>query len=168
MKHSFSDFEQGIERVSRRLPGMPKEKVLLNRLFFHAFREVHDHYNRFLARHGLNSTNFLALIMIFHSEDNKLNPCALSDCLLSSRTNVTRLADELVQAGWVERQASTEDRRRIELSLTPAGQALMENLLPRIWEHITLQWAQFSAEEMHCFKGLLHKLLANLDDMEEH
>lgn len=167
MKHSFSYFEQGIERVSQRLPGMPKEKVLLNRLFFFAFKEVHEHYNQFLSQHGLNSTTFLALVMIFHSEDNKLNPCDLSDALLSSRTNVTRLSDELVEAGWVERQACTEDRRRIELSLTPAGEALLEKMLPLIWEHIAAQWSNFTAEEMSEFNRLLRKLLANIGAMGE-
>jgi MarR family transcriptional repressor of emrRAB len=162
VNHDFSFFELGIERVARRLPGMPKHRVVLNRLFFFVFKELDELYNQRLAEHGLNSTAFLALVMLYSSEENRLNPCDLSDALISSRTNVTRLADDLVGAGWVGRQASTEDRRRIELSLTEAGRALVERVLPPVWDLVGEQWSDFSATEIAEFDRLLRKLLTGL------
>lgn len=162
MNHDFSFFELGIDRISRRLPGMPKDRVVLNRLFFFVFKELDDLYNQRLSGYGLNSTAFLALAMLYSSEGTRLNPCDLSDALISSRTNVTRLADELVGAGWVVRQASTEDRRRIELSLTEAGCALVESVLPVIWDLVREQWSDFSQAEIVEFDRLLRKLLAGL------
>jgi MarR family transcriptional repressor of emrRAB len=162
MNHEFSFFELGIDRISRRLPGMPKNRVLLNRLFFFVFKELDDLYNQRLADYGLNSTAFLALAMLYSSQGAPLNPCDLSDALIASRTNVTRLTDELVGAGWVARQASLEDRRRVELSLTEAGRALVENVLPVMWDLIREQWSDFSATEVAEFDRLLRKLLAGL------
>ena len=162
MKHDFSYFEQGIDRISRRLPGMPKDRVVINRLFFFVFKELDDRYNRHLADFGLNSTAFLALAMLYSGEGIRFNPCDLSDALVSSRTNVTRLTDELVGAGWVARQASTEDRRRVELSLTEAGAALVERVLPVVWDLIRAQWSDFSPEEVVEFDRLLRKLLTGL------
>ncbi|MGE5320928.1 MAG: MarR family transcriptional regulator [Hyphomicrobiaceae bacterium] len=162
MDHAFSFFELGIDRISQRLPGMPKDRVVLNRLFFFVFKELDDLYNQRLADYGLNSTAFLALAMLYSSEGAPLNPRDLSDALISSRTNVTRLSDELVSAGWVERQASTEDRRRVELSLTAAGSALVERVLPVIWDLVREQWSDFSAAEVAEFDRLLRKLLTGL------
>jgi len=162
MNHEFSFFELGIDRISRRLPGMPKDRVVLNRLFFFVFKELDDRYNERLADYGLNSTAFLALVMLYSSEATPLNPRDLSDALISSRTNVTRLTDDLVGAGWVTRQASTEDRRRVELSLTDAGKGLVEKVLPVIWDLVSEQWSDFSVAEVIEFDRLLRKLLAGL------
>lgn len=163
MNHDFSYFELGIDRVSRRLPGMPKDRVVLNRLLFFVFKELDDFYNQNLLPHGLNSTTFLALVLLYSGEETRLNPSDLSDALVASRTNVTRLGDELVAAGWVERQPSTEDRRRIELSLTDAGCALVERVLPEIWALVARQWSDFTATEIVEFDRLLRKLLGCLD-----
>jgi MarR family transcriptional repressor of emrRAB len=162
MDHDFSFFELGIDRISRHLPGMPKDRVVINRLLFFVFKELDDSYNQRLADYGLNSTTFLALAMLYSSEGSQLNPCDLSDALISSRTNVTRLTNELVEAGWVKRQPSTEDRRRIELSLSKTGRALVERVLPVIWDLVRDQWSDFSSAEIVEFDRLLRKLFAGL------
>ena len=167
MDHAFSYFEQGIDRVARRLSGMPQDRVVLNRLLFFVVGELDDSYNRVLADHGLNSTRFMALAMIYSSENNKLNPSDLSDALISSRTNVTRLGNELAEAGWVKRRPSTADRRRVELSLTRAGKTLVEKVLPGLWAHIARQWSGFSAAEVKEFDRLLRKLLVGLNRLAE-
>jgi len=163
MNHTFEPFEQGIARVSRRLPGMPQEMVVLTRLFFFTFSCVNDDLNRFLADHGVNTTTSLALAMIYGSADNRVNPCELSAALNSSRTNVTRLIDEMEKQGWVERHVSPTDRRRIDLSLTPDGVALVERYLPLQWDHVRSLWDDFDAGERAALERLLRKLLARLD-----
>lgn len=162
MKLNFTNYEQGIERISQQLPGMPKEQVVLNRLFFFMFRELDEVYNRHLATFGLSSSSFLALVMLLSSDDGQINPCHLSDALIASRTNVTRLTDELVQAGWVDRRPSLEDRRRVDLSLTKAGRAHIIKVLPTVWKLVERQWQAFNAKEVTEFDRLLRKMLASL------
>lgn len=170
MDSQFSHFEKRIRRVAERNPGMPTGNVTLTRMFFYIFKALEDNANHFLAEYGLNNTHYIALMMIYSSEGNMLNPCKLSESLLSSRANITRLMDELVVNGWVERQGSTEDRRRVELSLTPDGVALVEKILPRNWERINDLWAEFSAEEIKLTEKMLRKLLSRIDqgDDDEH
>lgn len=162
MNLDFIYFEKGIDRIARQLPGMPQYRVVLNRLFFYVFKELDDVYNKHLSEFGLNSSTFLALAMILGSEDNRINPSHLSDALIASRTNVTRLADELVAAGWVGRKPSTEDRRRVELSLSPDGRKLILRVLPVIWRQIEKQWTDFSPAEVAEFDRLLRKMLEGL------
>lgn len=170
MENQFSHFEERIRRVAEKNPGMPTENVTLTRMFFYVYKAMEDSANHFLAEYGLNNTHYIALMMIYSSEGNMLNPCKLSDALLSSRPNITRLTDELVENGWVERQGSTEDRRRVELSLTPVGTALIEKILPRNWERIDHLWSEFSAEEIKLTGNMLRKLLSRIGqvDADEH
>jgi DNA-binding MarR family transcriptional regulator len=48
----------------------------------------------------------------------------LGELLIAEAGHPSRLVDRLVEAGLVERQPSEDDRRRIVLSLTPAGRRL--------------------------------------------
>jgi len=167
MTLDFTYFENGIDRISLQQADMPRDLVVMNRLFFYVFNELDEVYNRQLSKFGLNSSSFLALAMILSSADNRINPCHLSDALIASRTNVTRLADELVGAGWVDRKPSTEDRRRVELSLTAAGRTLILKVLPVIWRQIERQWAGFSSAEVAEFDRLLRKMLDGLRQFRE-
>jgi len=163
MTNTFQRFEQRIERIARKLPGMPHQPVMLTRLFFFVFKNLNDGLNQTLASFGLNTTSLLALAMLFASEENKLNPSDLSDALISSRTNVTRLVDELVLNGWVERHGCVTDRRRIDLTLTPAGQELIAEVLPPLWRQLLAVWHDFSDEESAGFEHALRKLLHGIE-----
>ena len=52
-------------------------------------------------------------------------------------TSATWLADQLEQAGLIERKRNDPDRRAVRLWLTEAGQALRNELEPELarWEH---------------------------------
>jgi MarR family transcriptional repressor of emrRAB len=160
---SFAVFEERIDRVARQLPGMPVPQVVVHRLLFFVARNVKERQNRFLAGFGLSGSAFLALAMIFGSEGGVLNPCELSEALGASRANVSRLVDELVAAGWVKRQGSRDDGRRIVLSLTAAGRKLLGKVLPLLWQRVTSLLSVFSDREQAQFDHLLRKLLTALE-----
>lgn len=162
MNLDFTYFENGIGRIAGQLSGMPQDRVVINRLFFYIFNELDDVYNKILLEFDLNSSTFLALAMILSSEGNRLNPSHLGDALIASRTNVTRLSDDLVSSGWVSRKPSTQDRRRVELSLTPSGRKLILKVLPVVWQRIEQQWIDFSPAEVVEFDRLLRKMLEGL------
>jgi MarR family transcriptional repressor of emrRAB len=164
----FSHFEQRVRRVADRSPGMPIRNVALTRMFFYISKALEDQTNQFLAEFGLHNSHYIALMMIYSSENNMLNPCKLSDSLLSSRANITRLTDELVENGWVERKGSSEDRRRIELSLTPSGVKFIEQLLPRNWDRIDNIWSDFTPDEIETTEKMLRKLLSRINQVAPH
>lgn len=164
MTSSFEPFENRITDFTSHRPDSPKREIILSRLYFHVFKLFNEKQNLDLSEFGLNSTSWFALIMIYSTRDNAINPCNLSYAMVSSRTNITRLSDELVEKGWVERHASDEDRRRILLSLTQAGRELVETVLPRQWHHYRELWSAFEPDELKQFESLLRKLLKRLDE----
>lgn len=52
----------------------------------------------------------------------------LGSLLIAEAGHPSRLVDRLVEAGLVERRPSEEDRRRVVLSLTPAGKRLAKRV----------------------------------------
>lgn len=162
MNESFKQFEQAIDRAGARYPGSPRQEILLTRLYYHIIPRLNNFFNDGLRQYGLNETLYLALMSIFSAENHAIGPSHLSDVLDSSRTNITRVADELVRNGWVSRETCSEDRRRLYLKLTPEGLKMVEQLLPEIRVMHRSLWGSFTETEKVAMEGLMRKLLATL------
>ena len=81
------------------------------------------------------------LLELNAAPDDRLRMQELSDRVVLSRTRVSRLVDELVEEGLVERVPSEEDRRATFAVLTPRGKAELRRTAPiylaGIEEHFT-------------------------------
>src|SRR5262245_28699862 len=62
--------------------------------------------------------------------DRQLRMHELADRVVLSRSNLTRLADRLEDAGLIERAAVAEDRRGAYCVITPNGRALRKRMWP--------------------------------------
>jgi MarR family transcriptional repressor of emrRAB len=102
------------------------------------------------------------LLAMYACPQQTLFPSDISDTLDSSRTNATRIVDELVRNGWATRIPCEEDRRKIRLELTAAGLELVEKLLPVSRASHRALWQDFDQEEMQLMEKLMRKLLAKL------
>lgn len=81
-----------------------------------------------LARHGTRLPEYEILSMISEAPDGRLRMSALAQLVVQSRSRLTHTATRLEALGWVKRRAVREDRRGVELSLTPEGWAVLEDL----------------------------------------
>lgn len=79
---------------------------------------------------------------------------------------LTRVVDQLEARGLIERARSTEDRRIVELALTPAGSEAIENLIPLVVDHVNDLFADFSREEIETLVLLLNRMINRLQDGE--
>jgi DNA-binding MarR family transcriptional regulator len=52
----------------------------------------------------------------------------LAEYLTLSRGGITKLVDRLEAAGYLERVSCSEDRRSLQAKLTPAGEAMLEEM----------------------------------------
>lgn len=78
--------------------------------------------------------------------------------LLTSPSNVTTVVDNLERDGLVRRERSTEDRRRVEVSLTDEGRSLIEELFPRHAQRITRLMTVLEPEELEELGRLCREL----------
>jgi MarR family transcriptional regulator, organic hydroperoxide resistance regulator len=85
-------------------------------------RELERGSNELMKPLGLTGPQADALVVI-----GQAAPVALKELgrlLIAEAGHPSRLVDRLVEAGLVERRAAQDDRRRVELELTPAGRRL--------------------------------------------
>ncbi len=69
--------------------------------------------------------------MIEISKCDCLTVNKLAECLSLDKSTMSRTVDNLVKQEWVLRQADPVDRRQVNLSLTAAGQEVLEGIRVR-------------------------------------
>lgn len=121
MDSSFTPIEQMLKFRASRHKDFPYQEILLTRLCMHMQSKLLENRNKMLKAQGINETLFMALITLESQENHSIQPSELSCALGSSRTNATRIADELEKRGWIERRESDNDRRCLHLQLTEKG-----------------------------------------------
>jgi DNA-binding MarR family transcriptional regulator len=85
-------------------------------------RELERRGNDAMRPLGLTGAQADALTVI--RQAGPLSLKELGELLIAEAGHPSRLVDRLVEAGLVERRPAEDDRRRVELSLTPKGRRL--------------------------------------------
>lgn len=93
------------------------------------YRLIHDLYvvidagdRDVLEPFGLTPSQYRVLVLLDANYGQRL--ITLSDRLLVARSTITRLIDQMEDAGWVHRIDDPSDRRAQHVALTPMGLAL--------------------------------------------
>ncbi|MFP1790821.1 transcriptional repressor MprA [Lonsdalea quercina] len=167
MESSFAPIESMLRMRATRHPDFPYKEVTMLRLFLHLQTKILEHRNRMLKEQNINETLFMALLTLESQESYSIQPSELSAALGSSRTNATRIADELEKRGWIERRESESDRRCLHLFMTEKGKAFLDELLPP--QHYSLHrlCSVLDDEEQLELETLMRKLLGRLDEIEK-
>ena len=113
-----------------------------------------------LEEHGF--TYFQYVILSWLRDGIAVNPKDICSQFRHDSGALTRVIDQLAERGLLERIRRGRDRRKVELQLTPAGLATIEDLIPFIVEKLNLALADFSATEFEEFLRLLGKLNTTL------
>lgn len=165
MSISFSEQEKLIRQSAQNNPAMPVEQIMLARLLLHNSSHYVERRNQLLKKYQLNDTLFMALAVLYCQPNHSLQPSKLSEIFGYSKTNATRIADELVKREWLERTEVAGDRRAFSLKLTAQGVQFLEQLLPNQWKQVDDIFSVLDKQEQQQLKQLLLKLLSNLENL---
>ena len=69
----------------------------------------------------------------------------------------------LLERELIERVENSDDRRAFELTLSPKGKALCDELIPRLLSKERDILSCLTAQELHAFAGALDKIEQSLD-----
>ena len=112
------------------------------------------------AAHGLPITWYDVLLELNAAEGRRLTMSQLGEVAVVSRSRVSRVVDELVRAGLVERVPNPDDRRSAFARITPAGRARLRAAAPTylagIERHFT---SHLTAAEAHAVATALERVL---------
>ncbi len=167
MKYTFNEQEKLIRRTAGdKTSLMPVEDLILVRLMTNFTSLYKEHRTRLLQQFGLNETQFLALTLIYYQKNRSIQPSVLSEMLGSSRTNITRVSDDLEKKGWIERQLMKSDRRAYLLNLTVKGVNVLEEFLPHQWKLISDLFSVLTPEESEFLQVILRKLTNHIEQIQ--
>lgn len=147
----MSDFDPTDERLGRiasRMPGFPLETMRLVRLTFHLQKGLRDRTNAMLKKYDLVDASHTVLAILYGSPDETSSASRLSKECHEKPANLTRVCDELAARGLVARKPAPGDRRGVMISLTEAGRALIEEVLPAVCAQVSAPYAVFTDAEL--------------------
>jgi DNA-binding MarR family transcriptional regulator len=100
------------------------------RAYVEAYADLGAVLDADLKPHGLTLGDYQVLVYLSETNRQRLRMCDLADRLQLSPSGLTRRLDGLVQAGWVAREPSDEDRRVMLAVLTDAGREMLTRVAP--------------------------------------
>ena len=162
VRECLNAFEQRLDVIDRQISGQPRQEVMLSRMQLVLSKKLQGLVNDNLQPYGINDSVWTALIMMYSSSERYIYPSDLSHIVVSSRTNITRFADEMVKKGWVSRAGHETDRRKVILTLTEAGIAFVESVMPTQWAVYQAVWQDFSTAEKNQMEAMQRKLVDSI------
>ncbi|MGJ9417565.1 MarR family winged helix-turn-helix transcriptional regulator [Massilia sp. CMS3.1] len=159
----FGPTGKRLRNIQARVPGFPFEPILLVRLSYHLQKRLRDRTNAALKPYELADTGYIVLAILYGSAQETSTASELSEACHEKPANLTRVCDDLVARGLIERGTRAGDRRNVLISLSGKGRELIEQVLPDVSGKLSAAYAGFSKAELEQFAGLLARVLGNLD-----
>jgi len=122
-----------------------------------------QHADRRLGEHGLTSTQWAPLFKIQQGHNPTVADLARE--LDMDAGAMTRLLDRLEKKGLCKRVRSTEDRRVVNIELTPEGEEAIAEVPAVLADVLNAHLAGFSKTEWQALRGYLLRMLANGEAM---
>ncbi|MCC4604666.1 MarR family winged helix-turn-helix transcriptional regulator [Xanthomonas campestris] len=163
---SFDPTANRVDHTCARYPEFPREPAVLVRLIKHLYKRMHTQSCARLKPYGISPPEYEILMMLYGTPAQVITPTEVAEAASEKPANITRLTDQLCDKGLIARGASSDDRRKIVLTLQPAGLALIESLLPEACTLLNAQTAGLSDTEQVRLEKLLKKLLEGVDAVE--
>lgn len=161
--YKLSDKEKTVACAHMRAAGVTLGDVRTCVLIRHTNGLIAYLLNHLLAPYRLTGVGYFAMMMLRSTPDNLANPSDLCMVTGETRANMTRICDDLVDKGLLQRVPNPNDRRRVDLSLSAAGVALLETVVPMVRDRADSMFDIFSEEE----RASLHNLLLRLNQKLE-
>lgn len=127
-------------------------------------RKVSEHSRRLSRQSGLTVPQLLCLRAIGEIDGNQeATVASISQAVQLSPPTVSRILDRLEDAGYIVRERRSGDRRKVCLSLTPAGEELIQRQPAPLHEEFLARLASLQHDE----RALLRRSLEQIVELME-
>lgn len=118
---------------------------LLKSIFLH----IDNREKLLMAQFNLSIPRFY--IMMHIHDHPGMNYNELSDLMLCTKSNTSRVVSAMQRDGLVRRNVNPDDRRSFHLYLTERGNNLFKEVYLTYQEHIKQLLAKFSEDQLHAY-----------------
>ncbi|GHA20820.1 MarR family transcriptional regulator [Arenicella chitinivorans] len=124
-----------------------------------------DIHSRYLAKTiGLTSPQILLLQTIEANKDKKISE--LAQQMSVSQSTATNILARLESRGLVRRQRSTDDKRKVHVSLTEQGRQILASAPIPLQDKFTVQFEQLQEWEQSMIISAIQRVASMMDATE--
>lgn len=131
------------------------KKVMLN--LSYTRNVVSDRFLEILKPYDLSGEQYNVLRILRGQKGNPANMACIQERMLAKTSNTTRLVDKLLVKELVIRKVCPENRRKMEITITDKGLAVLAELDPIVTENENVFAEKLSALELQQLNELLEK-----------
>nr|WP_294776563.1 MarR family transcriptional regulator [uncultured Flavobacterium sp.] len=129
------------------------KKVILNIMYTQ--NVISEKFNEILKPYDLSGEQYNVLRILRGQKGNPANMCVIQERMIAKNSNTTRLIDKLLLKDFVTREVCPDNRRKIEVAITPKGLEVLAELDPKVNEHEQFFAANLSKDELQQLNSLL-------------
>lgn len=132
-----------------------RQKAMVNTMF--TSRVLEEISAAVLKEHDLTLPQFNILRILRGQKGNPATVKLLTERMLDKSSNASRLVDKLLEKNLVQRISCPNDRRAVEVTITPAGLDVLSRVDPRqaAWD---APHPSFTEEDARTLSDLLDRL----------
>ena len=134
------------------------KKIVLNIMYTQNI--IADKFNEVLKPYDLSGEQYNVLRILRGQKGCPANMCIIQERMIAKNSNTTRLIDKLLLKDFVTREVCPENRRKIEVQITPKGLELLIKLDPKVLEYEKIFANNLTESELIQLNLLLEKYRA--------
>lgn len=150
-------------RMERALPDLPMDMTVMVRLLRISAFGMSNFFEPVFRGLDLNENSFHVLCLLAAADGGSESPSELSEMVGTSRANMTRILDELVEDGYVTRATAARDGRRQVITINAAGRKKVRETVPRVAGPLHVGFSELSEKELAQLNLMLRKLIVSFD-----
>ncbi|WP_297332439.1 MarR family transcriptional regulator [Flavobacterium sp.] len=131
------------------------KKTLLNITYTQNI--LSESFNELLKPYDLSPEQFNVLRILRGQKGKPANMCVIQERMIAKTSNTTRLVDKLLLKNLVIREVCSANRRKMDITITEKGLALLKELDPKVEAHENSYAANLETDELHLLNNLLEK-----------
>ena len=154
----------GLPTRPRRRFDSPEQEAYLH--LWRTYDRLRGLEDELFGRFGLSAQQYNALRLLRSVHPGTMPVLVMGSRLISRAPDMTRMLDRLELRGWVNRERRAENRRVVEVGITPAGTALLDELADAVRDCHQRQLGHLSPDQLRQLVELLKVARAPHEDAE--
>ena len=152
-----------IARIAQRYPMLEIPALESWLILMRVSGDCESDLDQFLGQYNLSQRKFFVLILLMRNPEG-LKVSQLATGTRVSCATMTGVVDGLFTAQLVTRVTDAQDRRAFVVTITPAGQELLDRVLPQHYQRISRIMSPLDEQERTELKAILTKINTGLSN----
>ena len=133
----------------------PQQEAYLN--LWRTYDRLRQIEDELFSRFDLTAQQYNALRLLRAARPQRVATLNVASRLVSRAPDITRLLDKLGERGLIERERPENNRRVVNIGITAAGVALLDQIAADVLQCAQTQLGHMTAAEVRTFIDLLRK-----------